>query len=64
MALGSSVKGGDVPSRTLKFVDLRASQINGCSLCVDMHSRDVMKAGETDERVEGRGFPNFGLRGS
>ena len=50
MALGASVKGG-VPSRTLHLVYLRASQINGCSLCVDMHSRDARKAGETDERL-------------
>ena len=51
MALGTSVKGGGVPSWTLHLVYLRASQINGCSLCVDMHSRDARKAGETDERL-------------
>ena len=51
MALGASVKGGGVPSRTLHLVYLRASQINGCSLSVDMHSRDARKAGETDERL-------------
>jgi len=51
MALGATVHGGGVPSRTLHLVYLRASQINGCSLCVDMHSRDARKAGETDERL-------------
>ncbi len=51
MALGASVKGGGVPSRTLRLVYLRAAQINGCSLCVDMHSRDARKAGETDEHL-------------
>ena len=51
MALGSSVEGGGVPSGTLDLVHLRASQINGCSVCVDMHSRDARKAGETDERL-------------
>jgi AhpD family alkylhydroperoxidase len=30
---------------------LRASQINGCSLSVDMHARDLRKSGETDERL-------------
>ena len=30
---------------------LRASQINGCSVCVDMHPRMLKKAGETDERL-------------
>jgi AhpD family alkylhydroperoxidase len=40
-----------VPSGTLDLVHLRASQINGCSVCVDMHSRDARKAGETEERL-------------
>jgi len=40
-----------VPRRTLDLVDLRVSQINGCSLCVDMHARDLRRAGETDERL-------------
>src|SRR2546425_12898881 len=47
---GSTEKGG-VPSRTLGLVELRASQINGCSVCVDMHARSLKKAGETDERL-------------
>src|SRR5947209_3472510 len=47
---GSAEKGG-VPSRTLGLVELRASQINGCSVCVDMHARSLKKAGETDERL-------------
>jgi AhpD family alkylhydroperoxidase len=34
-----------------EFVNLRASQINGCSVCVDMHARDLKKAGESDERI-------------
>ena len=50
-ALGTSVKKGGVPSRTLDLVELRASQINGCSVCVDMHARDLKKKGETDERL-------------
>ena len=36
---------------TLELVHLRASQINGCSVCVDMHARELKKAGETDERL-------------
>ena len=51
MALGASVKDAGVPSQTLGLVYLRASQINGCSFCVDMHARDARKAGETDERL-------------
>ena len=50
VALSVSARGG-VPSQTLDLVYLRASQINGCSVCVEMHSRDAKKAGETDERL-------------
>jgi AhpD family alkylhydroperoxidase len=49
-ALGKSAEQRGVPSRTLGLVHLRASQINGCSVCVDMHARSL-KAGETDERL-------------
>ncbi|SIQ76753.1 carboxymuconolactone decarboxylase family protein [Micromonospora avicenniae] len=40
-----------VPQRTLELVHLRASQINGCSACVDSGAREMRKAGETDERL-------------
>jgi AhpD family alkylhydroperoxidase len=36
---------------TRKLVHLRASQINGCGVCVDMHARELKKAGVTDERI-------------
>ncbi|MGH9402589.1 MAG: carboxymuconolactone decarboxylase family protein [Terriglobia bacterium] len=51
LALAASTKKGGLPERTLDLVHLRASQINGCSVCVDMHSRDLKKAGETDDRL-------------
>ena len=51
LALDKAVGNGGVPSQTLALVDVRASQINGCSLCVDMHSRDASKAGETNQRL-------------
>ena len=50
-ALKASAEKGGVPSRTLDLVELRASQINGCSVCVDMHARHLKKEGETDERL-------------
>ena len=50
-ALGASVYQGSVPPRTLGLVHLRASQINGCSACVDGGARSAKKAGETDERL-------------
>jgi AhpD family alkylhydroperoxidase len=42
---------GGVPPTTLELVHLRASQINGCSFCVDLGARNLRKAGETDERL-------------
>ena len=40
-----------MPPRKVELVHLRASQINGCGVCVDMHPRIAKKAGETDERL-------------
>ena len=49
--LQSSIAKNGVPDTTLELVRLRASQINGCSLCVEMHARDLRKAGEKDDRL-------------
>lgn len=50
-ALQSATGKGGVPSTTLALVHLRASQINGCSVCVDSGARHAKKAGEFDERL-------------
>lgn len=47
----NGAKEAGLPQSTIDLVDLRASQINGCAVCVDMHSRGARKAGETDERL-------------
>jgi AhpD family alkylhydroperoxidase len=52
-ALAAAAKKGGVPQRTIDLVFLRASQINGCSVCVEMHARDLKKVGETDQRLFG-----------
>jgi AhpD family alkylhydroperoxidase len=44
-------KHAGVPESTLLLITLRASQINGCSVCVDMHTRELRVAGESDERI-------------
>jgi AhpD family alkylhydroperoxidase len=49
-ALGALTKQG-LPEKLIELVHLRASQINGCSACVDMHPRLAKKTGETDERL-------------
>ena len=51
LALDKATKDDGVPDVTRKLVHLRASQINGCSVCVDMHARELKNAGETDERL-------------
>jgi AhpD family alkylhydroperoxidase len=50
-ALAASVEMGGVPKRTLDLVHLRASLINGCAVCLDLHARGARHAGETDERL-------------
>lgn len=35
----------------IELIKLRASQINGCAYCIDMHTKDARKAGETEQRL-------------
>ena len=50
-ALTRATQQGNVPRTVLELVHLRASQINGCSFCVDYGARSLKKAGESDERI-------------
>jgi AhpD family alkylhydroperoxidase len=50
-ALGAAATSAGVPETTLYMVQLRASQINGCSVCVDIHHRELEHAGESSERI-------------
>jgi AhpD family alkylhydroperoxidase len=43
---------GGVPRTTLDLIGMRASQINGCAVCLDLHSRGARRAGETDQRLD------------
>jgi AhpD family alkylhydroperoxidase len=51
LKLGSAIQRAGVPATTRYLLELRASQINGCSICVDMHSRELKAAGEPDVRI-------------
>jgi len=43
---------GTLLTRTHKdLIKIRASQINGCAFCIDMHTRDARKTGETEQRI-------------
>src|SRR4051794_21763846 len=50
-ALGTAIGNGGVPDTTIHLVLMRASQINGCGVCLDGHVRHARKDGETDERL-------------
>jgi AhpD family alkylhydroperoxidase len=47
----TAIKNADVPESVLGLVHLRASQINGCSACVDGGVKTARKAGETEDRL-------------
>lgn len=51
LRLAASTTRAGVPETTHKLVELRASQINGCSVCVDMHTRELKALGEPDTRI-------------
>jgi AhpD family alkylhydroperoxidase len=55
LALSKAAQSGTIADTTHKLIHLRVSQINGCSLCVDMHARELKDAGEKDERIWGVG---------
>ncbi|MBO2463443.1 carboxymuconolactone decarboxylase family protein [Actinomadura violacea] len=48
---GRAVADSTVPEATLELVRIRASQINGCGFCLDMHTKDAAAAGETQQRI-------------
>ena len=51
LMLADTARQAGVPEGILLLIDLRASQINGCSVCCDMHARELKLAGEPDERI-------------
>lgn len=51
LALGKAAYKRGVPRRTHMLVHLRASQINGCSYCVELHSRELRDAGESEDKI-------------
>ena len=48
LALGESTHGQGVPDRTLHLMHLRASQINGCELCIVLHTKEMTDDGDGD----------------
>ncbi|GAA2149528.1 carboxymuconolactone decarboxylase family protein [Actinomadura napierensis] len=48
---GKAVADTSLPAATQELVKIRASQINGCGFCLDMHTKDAVAAGETSLRL-------------
>jgi AhpD family alkylhydroperoxidase len=51
LALGKAVEASGLERTVLDLVKVRASQINGCAYCLDMHTKDARVAGETEQRL-------------
>jgi AhpD family alkylhydroperoxidase len=50
-SLSSYLAGCGLEHGLLELVKIRASQINGCAYCIDMHTKDARAAGETEQRI-------------
>ena len=51
LGVEKALHSGGIEPRLLHMIKLRASQINGCAYCMDMHWKDAKAAGETEERL-------------
>jgi len=51
LGLGAAVSRGGLEPALLELVKIRASQINGCGYCLDMHTKDARANGETEQRL-------------
>lgn len=49
--LGQAARSSTLEPELLELVKVRASQINGCAHCVDMHTKDARAAGEAEQRL-------------
>ena len=51
LALNTTIEAAGLEKSLMHLVKLRASQINGCAFCVDMHTRESRNDGETEQRL-------------
>ena len=51
IAAGMALSESTVPASTRELMMLRASQINGCAGCIDMHTKEALHAGESQQRL-------------
>ncbi|MBS7566346.1 carboxymuconolactone decarboxylase family protein [Mucilaginibacter sp. Bleaf8] len=51
LALEEYIQKSGLDKKLYELIKIRASQINGCAFCLDMHTRDARRLGETDQRM-------------
>jgi AhpD family alkylhydroperoxidase len=51
MALENQIQSSGLEQSLMELVKTRASQINGCAFCINMHTQDARKRGETEQRL-------------
>lgn len=51
LGLEKYVNQSELENSLIELVKMRASQLNSCAYCIDMHSKDARKAGETEQRL-------------
>jgi AhpD family alkylhydroperoxidase len=51
VSAGAVVANSPLPATTLHLVEIRASQINGCGYCLDMHTKDALHVGDSQQRL-------------
>ena len=51
LALVDYIKQSGLEQSLIELIQMRASQLNGCAYCLDMHSKDARAAGETEQRL-------------
>src|SRR5438876_3635466 len=51
ISASKAVSDSTLPAATRELVKIRASQINGCGFCTDMHTKDALHAGESQQRL-------------
>ena len=51
LGLEQYIRNSQIPPMLLELIKIRASQINGCAYCIDMHTQEALKIGEIPRRI-------------
>ena len=51
LGLEQYIRNSQIPPMLCELIKIRASQINGCAYCIDMHTQEALKIGETQRRI-------------